>query len=131
MLLYGFLPMDGLVNLSRLCLIHGENLHQILHLRIAQSFQVREPGFYQGKRLLFGDGQRTCEGLRCLRDFLFDRSRRRCVPVDINFPAGQPRSQARILALLPDRERELIFIDGNLDALLLRYRKRGSSLSPA
>src|SRR2546430_5236345 len=44
----------------------------------------------------------------------------RSVAVNVDLPAGQPRSEPRVLALLADGERKLIFIDGNLDALLLR-----------
>ena len=50
-----FLPMHCLVNLARLCFIDGENIDQILHVRIAQSFQIGKAGFHQGQRLLFGD----------------------------------------------------------------------------
>ena len=79
-----------------------------------------KPDFTRSNRLLFGDRERTAQSLGCLRDFLFDRVRGGCVAIDIDFPAGQPRCQARVLALLPDRERKLIFIHRNLDALFLR-----------
>ena len=52
MLLYEFLPVHCLVNLARLCFVDGENIHQILHVSIAQSLQVRKTRFYEGERLL-------------------------------------------------------------------------------
>src|SRR2546423_7776631 len=45
---------------------------------------------------------------------------RRGVAVDVDLPAGQPRSQPRVLPFLADRERKLIFIHRNLDALFFR-----------
>ena len=84
--------MHRLVNLSRLCLVDGENIHQILHIGIAQSLQVRETGFNQRERLLFSDGQRTRQRLRRLRNFLLNRCCRRYVLGDINLQAGQSRS---------------------------------------
>src|SRR5881398_3526477 len=57
MLLHEFLPMHCLVNLARLCFVDCENIHQILHVCIAQSFQVGKPGFYECKRLLLVTGR--------------------------------------------------------------------------
>src|SRR5947209_11506273 len=42
------------------------------------------------------------------------------VAIDVDLPAGQSRSEPRVLALFPDGERKLIFIYRNLDALFLR-----------
>src|SRR2546423_1869900 len=50
--------------------------------------------------------------------------RRSGVAIDVDFPAGQSRSQPRVLAFLADGERELIFVDGNLDALLFRIEHK-------
>src|SRR5205823_5393706 len=116
---YEFLPMDGLVNLARLCFIDCENIHYILHVCIAQSLQVRKAGFYQCERLFFTNGQRASKGLRCLRHLLFYHGRRGCVLADIDLPASQSRSQPRVLPFFPDCERKLIFIHGNLHAFLL------------
>src|SRR5207249_4475005 len=46
MLLYEFPPLHCLVNLARLCFVNGENIHQILHVSIAQSLQVRKTRFF-------------------------------------------------------------------------------------
>jgi hypothetical protein len=50
---------------------------------------------------------------------LLHRSRRGGVLVDVDLPAGEAGGQARVLAFFADREGELIFVDGDLDALLL------------
>src|SRR4030095_9389713 len=46
MLLYEFLPVHCLVNLARLCFINCENIHQIMHVCIAQPFQVGKARFF-------------------------------------------------------------------------------------
>jgi len=87
MLLYEFLPVHCLVNLARLCFVDGENIHQILHVSIAQSLQVRKTRFYQGKRLLFTDRQGTGKRLCSLRYLLFYHSCCRCVLADVDLPS--------------------------------------------
>src|SRR5205809_494656 len=66
---------NGAVNFLRFHFIHGQNIHKVLHISIAQSFKVRESGFYQDKCLILSNWQRGGERLRGLRNFLFDRSR--------------------------------------------------------
>mgnify|MGYP003694577313 CR=1 FL=1 len=56
-------------------------------------------------------GKDVGKGLRSVGHFLFHRRRARRFLLDVNLPAGEPRRQARVLAFLPDRERELIFVD--------------------
>ena len=119
------LLMNGVMDLPRLRFVDGKNVDEVLDRGVAQAFQIREARFHERQRLLFGNGQGGGEGLGGLRHLLLDRVRRRRVAIDVDFPAGQSRGQARVLPFLSDRERELIFIDGNLDALF-RYRRRGS-----
>ena len=47
MLVYDFLPVHCIVYFARLCFVDRENIHQILHICIAQSFQISKAGFHQ------------------------------------------------------------------------------------
>jgi hypothetical protein len=108
-----------IVDFARLCFVDRENIHQILNICITQSFQVGKAGFHETKCLCFGDGERAGERLGGLSHLLFHDCRRRRVLADVDFPAGEPRSQARVLSLFPDGERKLVFIHGDLHILFL------------
>src|SRR5207302_8119455 len=60
------------------------------------------------------------QGLRRLRHLLLDRRRSGSVLLNVYFPAGQSRSQSRVLTFLSNREGKLIFIHLNRHTLLLR-----------
>jgi hypothetical protein len=45
MLVYNFLPVHRIVYFARLCFVDRENIHQILHICIAQSFQISKTDF--------------------------------------------------------------------------------------
>ena len=47
MLVYNFLPVHCIVDFARLCFVDRENIHQILHICIAQSFQISKARFHQ------------------------------------------------------------------------------------
>ena len=83
--------MNGFVDFLRFRLIHGENLDQILDRCVPQSFEIREAGFHQQQGLFIRNRQRATQGLRRLRDLLFDGVSGRRVPIDIDLPTGQPR----------------------------------------
>src|SRR6266705_3108116 len=82
---------NGIVNFLRFRFVHAKNIYKILHIGIAQSFEIRESGFYEGNRLLLSNWQGGGERLCRLRHFLLDRSRGRSVLVDVDFPTSKPR----------------------------------------
>src|SRR4029453_10732980 len=116
---YDFLPVHCIIDFARLCFVDRENIYQILHISIAQSFQISKAGFYQGKRLFFGNGERAGQRLCGLSHLLFHDCRRCRVLAYVDFPAGEARSEPRVLSFFPDRERKLILIDGDLYVLFL------------
>ena len=51
------LLMNGLMNLTRLRLIHGKNFDQVLDRGVTQAFEISEAGFDERKRLLLRNRQ--------------------------------------------------------------------------
>ena len=90
MLLRHRLSMHCFVNLPGLRFVDCKDVHKILHIRGAQPFQVREPGFHERDRLFLGDGKSAGQRLRRLHHFLFNRGCRRSVLIDVDLPTGQP-----------------------------------------
>ena len=84
--------MHGLVNLLRFRFIHPKNIDEILHSASRNPSRFVKPDFTSVTACSCGDRQRAGQCLRGLRDLLFHCGRGRGVLVDVNFPAGQPRS---------------------------------------
>ena len=47
--------VDGVVDFTRLCFVHAEDVYQILNIGGVQTFQIRKAGFHERHCLFFSD----------------------------------------------------------------------------